>query len=76
MNTCEVCGRVYDYERKQGHTKVKCNSCLVSMRRFAKREKILDHFVLYCPCKAAKSPLLLVAAIAYEGRQILWGKMI
>ena len=28
------CGRKYVYDRRKGHTKTKCNSCMVNQRRF------------------------------------------
>ena len=43
MNTCELCGRKYTYDRTKGCTKVKCNSCLVNHRRFELRKKIIAH---------------------------------
>ena len=39
MQTCESCGRVYEYKRRSGHTKRQCNSCLVNKRRFEKKER-------------------------------------
>lgn len=41
---CQVCGRVYDYHHSAtaGHTKIKCNSCLVNERRIKIKEKSLE----------------------------------
>ena len=33
MNICTSCGRKYNYDRKAGHGKTKCNSCVVNTRR-------------------------------------------
>lgn len=43
--TCQDCGRIYDYHHSatSGHTKTKCNSCLVNQRRFKVKEKCLEY---------------------------------
>jgi len=43
--TCTVCGRVYIYDNKnkKGHTKTKCNSCLVNIRRYKLKVKMVDY---------------------------------
>lgn len=38
---CQVCGREYIYNRTSGHTTIKCNSCMVNLRRFKIKEKCL-----------------------------------
>lgn len=40
--TCS-CGRSYSYERKKGHTKEKCNSCLAGLRRLSMKEKCVAY---------------------------------
>lgn len=40
---CEVCGRIYTYKRGSGHTKKKCNSCNVNLRRFALKKKAVAY---------------------------------
>jgi hypothetical protein len=37
--TCSLCKRKYNYIREKGHTKSKCNSCMVNTRRFEKKIK-------------------------------------
>lgn len=41
---CSICGRSYEYDsrNKKGHTKIKCNSCLVNERRFLQRKKLVE----------------------------------
>lgn len=43
--TCTSCGRVYAYHHSdsKGHTKKKCNSCLVNLRRFEYKKKCLAY---------------------------------
>lgn len=42
---CKSCGREYEYNRSKtsGHTKEKCNSCKVNLRRFAVKERCLEY---------------------------------
>lgn len=40
---CSVCERRYFYDRKKGHTKTKCNSCLVNERRFKLKKKCVEY---------------------------------
>lgn len=42
---CSICGRIYiyDYKNKKGHTKIKCNSCLVNQRRFKFKRKMVKY---------------------------------
>ena len=42
---CEMCGRQYEYHRssRHGHSKTKCNSCLVNLRRFSIKKKCLEY---------------------------------
>jgi len=40
-STCQICGREYNYKRGAGHTKAKCNSCMVNLRRFMIKERCL-----------------------------------
>jgi hypothetical protein len=43
--TCTVCNREYDYHHAdpKGHTKTKCNSCLVNQRRFDIKRKAVEY---------------------------------
>lgn len=43
--TCVICGKSYEYNHKstKGHTKTKCNSCLVNIRRFKFKQKCLAY---------------------------------
>lgn len=34
MTKCTTCGREYKYNHKAGHTKTRCNSCVVNSRRY------------------------------------------
>ena len=43
MNTCSICSRQYTYSHKAGHTKTKCNSCLVNKRRFSIKDKAIAY---------------------------------
>ena len=43
MNTCKSCQRQYIYDRKKGHNKTLCNSCLVNNRRFKKKIQCLEY---------------------------------
>lgn len=40
---CSVCGRCYMYfkNRRAGHTKTKCNSCMANIRRWSIKNKML-----------------------------------
>lgn len=46
---CEACGRHYDYERRRGtsswkgHSKTRCNSCVVNARRPGIKQKAVDY---------------------------------
>ena len=40
---CSSCDRDYEYDRKKGHTKTHCNSCMVNRRRFAVKERALEY---------------------------------
>lgn len=42
---CSTCPRVYDYHHKdpKGHTRTKCNSCLVNHRRFDLKKKCVEY---------------------------------
>ena len=42
---CTMCNREYDYHHDdpKGHTKIKCNSCLVNQRRFSIKRKSVDY---------------------------------
>ena len=42
-STCSICNRIYLYEKSKGHTKNKCNSCLINVRRFSLKEKCLAY---------------------------------
>lgn len=43
MITCKSCSRKYKYNRKQGHTKTRCNSCLVNDRRFKVKKQCVEY---------------------------------
>lgn len=42
---CTICKREYKYhyEDTKGHTRTKCNSCLVNVRRFALKDKCIEY---------------------------------
>lgn len=41
---CSSCNRIYEYDRKKGHRRTRCNSCLVTARRQeVKRILIAEH---------------------------------
>lgn len=37
------CGRVYRYEKRKGHSKQRCNSCIVNQRRFALKIRAVEY---------------------------------
>lgn len=41
MIKCKICGREYNYNKRAGHTKTKCNSCLVNVRRFELKKRMI-----------------------------------
>ena len=43
--TCTICSRIYEYHHSdsKSHTKTKCNSCLVNIRRFEIKIKCLEY---------------------------------
>ena len=41
--TCKHCQRVYLYDRKKGHRKQACNTCLVDIRRKQRDNKMYDY---------------------------------
>lgn len=43
MTTCAICNREYEYDRRKGYTKSKCNSCLANCRKYAILQKCLDY---------------------------------
>jgi len=43
MNKCKTCGREYFYDRKKGHTKTKCNSCMANNRRMKLKKKCVEY---------------------------------
>lgn len=43
MNTCIICAREYNYDKKKGHNFEKCNSCVVNHRRFALKKKCVEY---------------------------------
>jgi hypothetical protein len=45
--TCTVCGRVYQYDRRQGHTRVRCNSCGSNRATRAARRALKERMVEY-----------------------------
>jgi predicted HNH restriction endonuclease len=48
MTICNSCKREYVYSRKSGHTKTKCNTCLVNDRRFKVKEDCLNYLGNKC----------------------------
>ena len=38
---CRLCGRLYSFERKKGHTTTTCNSCALSNRRKAMKKRLV-----------------------------------
>lgn len=42
---CVLCSRIYDYNSKnrRGHTRTKCNSCIVNARRFSLKVKAVAY---------------------------------
>jgi len=40
---CSQCGRIYVYRRGIGHSKTKCNSCVVNTRRFKIKVKAVEY---------------------------------
>jgi hypothetical protein len=56
---CQICGREYDYSPKssRNHTKDKCNSCLVNIRRFRLKIKEIEYLGGKCSvCGYDKCP--------------------
>ena len=45
---CLSCNRFFNYKRKAGGSKIKCNSCHVNDRRFKIRTKILNMYGNKC----------------------------
>jgi len=43
MVSCSKCERQYEYDKKKGHTRTVCNSCVASNRRFILKEKYLQY---------------------------------
>lgn len=43
MQKCIECGKEYQYDRKKGHRKNCCNSCMVNKRRMAVDKKCLEY---------------------------------
>ena len=41
--TCKYCGREYTWERKKGHTKTTCNSCIVNRTRKNLKRKLVEY---------------------------------
>ena len=48
MSICSVCGREYIYNKRSGHTKTKCNSCVVNTRRFSVKRKAREYLGNKC----------------------------
>ncbi len=58
---CSICNRKYIYHRKSGHTKSKCNSCLVNKRKLEVKIKALKYKgdkCLICKYKKCKNSLV------------------
>lgn len=61
MSQCKICNRQYTYNHNAGHTKEKCNSCLVNIRRFKLKTKCLEQKGGKCQiCKYNKCSQALV----------------
>jgi hypothetical protein len=43
MSVCDTCGRKYEYDKKKGHNKARCNSCHVNIRRFKIKKQCLEY---------------------------------
>lgn len=43
MNECKECKREYEYDRKKGHTRKVCNSCMSNRQRFGVKEKAIEY---------------------------------
>ena len=43
MVECKICDRMYEYNRKKGHTLGICNSCIVTRQRQERKRKCLDY---------------------------------
>lgn len=67
--TCTTCGRVYEYDRQRGHTRVRCNSCGGNRASRAARQALKRWMVEYkggccCSCGFKSS----VAALSFHHR--------
>lgn len=61
MTTCINCNRVYEYSKRSGHNRTKCNSCVVNIRRFAVKQKCVDYLGGKCKiCNYSKCKWALV----------------
>lgn len=43
MVNCKICKKEYEYDRKKGHTKEVCNSCMVNRQRDERKRKCLEY---------------------------------
>lgn len=39
---CQICNKVYTYDRKKGHTLKKCNSCLANKRKLIVKQRCVE----------------------------------
>ncbi len=42
-STCVICEKNYLYDRKKGHTRNKCGTCMVNIRRFDRKKRCLEY---------------------------------
>lgn len=43
MTTCVKCGRQYVYDKKKGHNRTKCNSCVMNARRPGAKQRAVEY---------------------------------
>lgn len=48
MQECRSCGRQYVYEKKKGHTRSLCNSCIVNKFRSGFKKKCVEYLSGKC----------------------------
>ena len=83
--TCTRCNREYDYNRKNGHRKLVCNSCNVTLFRQRRKQKCVEYKGGKCTkcgyekCMAAlqfhhKEPNEKNFGLSYKGMPRSWEK--
>ncbi len=45
---CKSCSRLFEYDKKQGHSRTQCNSCLVNSRHKKIKQKCVDYLGSMC----------------------------